>query len=376
MDRRGSNWKINANVFLILISIMLISLFWLTYENDRRILSRTREAILWSAAAAGRADEMASAINALRGERTELIAALRGERTELIATLNKHVASLATDIPLTREVMLRAFTAQPIVLQKFDTPASLDYNVPDVYRGDSAKRQVTCPRQTPATAVLLIAGQSNAANHVETRHVAGANVLNFSMYDGRCYETADPLIAATGTGGNFASWLGDELVRRGEYKSVILVTIAVGGTYINEWAPGGRLHRRFLAAIERARQAHLEITHVLWQQGEADIRISNGDLYAEIFEDIFISLRRHGVLAPILVARGVYCGTTNEETRRGQAKIVNPGRRIFAGPDTDTLGREFRYDNCHFNAHGAERQAALWADAIEAARMVPDNSAP
>jgi hypothetical protein len=57
----------------------------------------------------------------------------------------------------------------------------------------------------------------------------------------------------------------------------------------------------------------LKVTHFLWQQGEADIVISNGALYHHMFEDMFISLRQHGMAAPIFVAKTSYCGLRNDE---------------------------------------------------------------
>jgi hypothetical protein len=40
-------------------------------------------------------------------------------------------------------------------------------------------------------------------------------------------------------------------------------------------------------------------------------------------------------------------------------KMKDSGHYLLAGPDTDQLGQEFRYDTCHFNAAGGERHAAL-----------------
>src|SRR4051812_7416200 len=51
----------------------------------------------------------------------------------------------------------------------------------------------------PSTFVFLVLGQSNAANHGETRHRADGNVFAF---DGKLYEAEDPLPGATGDGGS------------------------------------------------------------------------------------------------------------------------------------------------------------------------------
>ena len=47
--------------------------------------------------------------------------------------------------------------------------------------------RVKCPAAEPGTAVLLILGQSNAANTLNRRLIkAHAGVVNFSLYDGHC----------------------------------------------------------------------------------------------------------------------------------------------------------------------------------------------
>ena len=58
----------------------------------------------------------------------------------------------------------------------------------------AGKIEVQCPKQTQRTAVLLIAGQSNAANSAAQRHETRHpdRVLNFM--GGRCYVAASPLL--------------------------------------------------------------------------------------------------------------------------------------------------------------------------------------
>jgi hypothetical protein len=51
--------------------------------------------------------------------------------------------------------------------------------------------EITCPIQDAKTAVLLLVGQSNAANYQGQRHQsADDRVVNF--VDGRCYRAASP----------------------------------------------------------------------------------------------------------------------------------------------------------------------------------------
>ena len=59
------------------------------------------------------------------------------------------------------------------------------------------KTEIACPSQDHMTAVLLVIGQSNAANYQGQRHQSGDDrVINFSA--GHCYRAASPLLGADG----------------------------------------------------------------------------------------------------------------------------------------------------------------------------------
>ena len=71
----------------------------------------------------------------------------------------------------------------------------------------AGKIEIQCPKQTERTAVILIAGQSNAANSAAQRHNTRYpdRVLNFAR--GRCYLAASPLLGSTGFAGEY--WTSD-----------------------------------------------------------------------------------------------------------------------------------------------------------------------
>src|SRR5262245_49420674 len=186
-------------------------------------------------------------------------------------------------------------------------------------------------------------------------------VINFSLYDGKCYFAHDPLLGATNFGGNVATRLASKLVNSGAYQAVIVAPIAVDGTSVKDWAVGGFLNRR----IKRLHDAGLEPTQVLWHQGEADER-TPPDKYRAAFFSIFSTIRRNGVFAPIYVAQTSICGGgPHESIRQIQRGLVDPSKHILAGPDTDQLGQEFSYDTCHFNAAEGERHAELWRQVLD-----------
>jgi hypothetical protein len=211
-------------------------------------------------------------------------------------------------------------------------------------------------------AILLTFGQSNAANSGDTPYLPRRRVFNFDLFDGRCYVAKDPLLGATENRGNFAGRLGDMLIEHGDYDSVLVAPIAVGGSRIEEWTTGGARHRRLQIAIKRATGAGLTFTHLLWHQGETNATYDpDGDIYQACFMNIHCAVRSYGVGAPIFVAQATIAnGPPNETIRRAQRAVVNSSLGILPGPDTDQIGPEHRFDGCHMTESGLIKHAEMW----------------
>jgi hypothetical protein len=222
---------------------------------------------------------------------------------------------------------------------------------------------------TPRVAVILTFGQSNIANECDPHgcYTPRPGVYNFNLFDSQCYAAKDPLLGATGACSNFATRLGDLLVRRDVYDRVLLVPIAYGGTYIAEWTANGRMFPRLTQTLVRLRRGGINVTHALWQQGEAEGALPNADGSAWVghFKEMVATLRQYAVSAPILVAQcTVCCSAPNERIRAAQRAVVAPSAGVFAGPDMDVIGRDERWDGCHFSTAGLEKAAELWLRAI------------
>jgi len=224
------------------------------------------------------------------------------------------------------------------------------------------------------TFALLACGQSNIANEGDRSgiHIAGPNVHNFNFIDGQMYHAQDPLLGPTGDRSNFLTRLGDLLAR--DYDSVIIVPIALGGTSIYDWAPEARRYIspgvgcfwRLMYAIKQIKRAGIELTAIVWQQGEAETHFKNCDAatYVEQFLRICSAIREKGILAPIYVAQ---CTRTpeglNNQIREAQRRLAEyPG--IKAGPDLDTVTE--RTADGHFNTSGLQCAAELWYGILKA----------
>jgi hypothetical protein len=216
------------------------------------------------------------------------------------------------------------------------------------------------------TTTILIFGQSNGANSGAVAYTPIHRVLNFNLFDGNCYVARDPLLGATEANGNFASRMADTLIARGFCDTAVLVPISVGGSRIEEWTTGGVRHRRLQVAIKRTLDAGLVFTHLLWHQGESNAgEGADYRAYVDSFMNIHRALRSYGVTAPVYVAQASVCNSSpNETIRSAQRALVDQSHEISAGPDTDTIGLEDRFDGCHMAESGLVRHAELWVEVL------------
>jgi hypothetical protein len=227
----------------------------------------------------------------------------------------------------------------------------------------------SCGPVSGKTAIIVVHGQSNAANYGSVRHAAREAVDNFDPASGKCFAAADPLLGTDGMGGSFATRLGDILIQRGLYDRVIFVPLARGGASIaflnNE---GAELSTN---GITKLKAAGLTPTHILFQQGETDaVLTTSAEQYASQLHQLVKRFRAAGFDAPFYLSRSTKCdyvGPNNiAAVRAGQLSAVNDALNIRPGPDTDTIGNEGRSpDGCHMNEAGTLANAVLWAAFIK-----------
>jgi hypothetical protein len=234
----------------------------------------------------------------------------------------------------------------------------------------------------PECGVLLVLGQSNAANHGEARYTSAKDVFSLDFRHMQCCRAADPLAGASGAGGSIWPRLGDLLIETGAFRRVLLVPLACGESSIKDWTPEGTMHPRTTLALSRLRKeldvSVLPFSAVLWQQGETEANRTqmSAQAYKMHFHDVVADLRANGVFAPVFVACATFCeaGTPAFQNRTAirQALLELPDATggIFGGPDTDTIGPEGRSNGCHFSEHGLQRCAELWLDALNPRRRL------
>jgi regulator of replication initiation timing len=278
--------------------------------------------------------------------------------------------TLKNDLALLHLVSGKQNEASDIVVSETDSYDRLDENWGSIHATAGRRESRTAiDGERKRTAVIAILGQSNAANHGSGQYSAQHRVDNFNIYDSKIYHAADPLLGASGDGGNFATRLGDKLIEAGLFDRVILAPIAMGGTTVEQWADEGMFNRRIIVLIRRLHDIGLNIDYILWHQGEGNNGMGDreGRQYRKNLWEVVSTFRRYGVNAPFFVSLATFCvgpHANAENIRAGQKSAVDPRAGIFLGPDTDLIGPERRWDGCHFNEIGLDMAAALWLEVI------------
>ncbi|MEA2757864.1 MAG: hypothetical protein QOH65_477 [Methylobacteriaceae bacterium] len=232
-----------------------------------------------------------------------------------------------------------------------------------------AKIAIACPAQTERTAVLLVIGQSNAANSGGQRFpVSSGGVAAY--FDGTCQLAASPLLGASGVAGEPWSAVGDNLVAAGSFDNVVIIPAAVGGSRLSEWIGEGQLHSMLKSTVEDARK-HYRITHVLWHQGEGDFSLrTSEDAYVSGFNSLARDLHGWGVTAPIYVSITSHCGdgeswSPDNPVSRAQRRLADSAEGFTAGVDSDSLLDALdRFDGCHMAGSGLTKVIDAWTEIL------------
>nr|WP_064804321.1 MULTISPECIES: sialate O-acetylesterase [unclassified Rhizobium] len=257
-------------------------------------------------------------------------------------------------------------------------PAPSRYTFDDKERliADESKTAVTCPAQTDRTAVLLILGQSNAANYGGQRHRSdyGARVVN--AFDKRCFIAASPLLGSTNTKGEYWTLLGNKVIASGQNDSVVLAPLAYGGSEVARWATGGDLNPVLVDTVKQLQDSGYRITSVLWVQGEADLVMgTTSEAYQKHFMSMVDTLRQHGVEAPVYISIASKClepsnggfkaHIPDNAIVRAQLALSKSGHGIREGVNSDAaLDGDDRYDDCHIGGSGAEKVSQAWLNLL------------
>lgn len=223
-------------------------------------------------------------------------------------------------------------------------------------------------------AILLVAGQSNAANFGGIPYTPRKPV--YQLFGNSCFQAKDPLVGAGGDRGSVWTRLADKLVQGGNFEEVIIVPVAIEGSKVIQWAYAGEHHPLLNRALLDLLEKGLQPTYFLWHQGEADASAGTTEAsYVAYFNNMIDRLRKVGLTAPVYVSVATRCalkkngkiigGKPSLEIQRAQQSIPDLNRQIFLGPNTDKIYKKSdRIDGCHFSNQGLEKFAQAWVDVL------------
>lgn len=262
---------------------------------------------------------------------------------------------------------------QPAFADCYAALSATHTNESNVLYDNAGYTEVSCaPVEGQRTAVIIVMGQSLAANTVNSAYTPthSAN-QQLNIYDGKCYQAKGK---ALGVQGAQVSWmgarLGDVLLDRDAYDRVVMVPMAIGGTWAAEWANTTTkpfLGRRIGNVACMLQSAGLTPTHVIWMQGENDTYSGTSQAsYTASLQTIIGAIRGAGITAPILVnVESWLSGAISTAVRNAQMSVVG-SNGVIQGANMDSLNNSYRYDGTHLNAAGALAAANLLADIIAA----------
>lgn len=214
---------------------------------------------------------------------------------------------------------------------------------------------------------VLVIGQSISSNCNEYSFSAEANVLQYNL-DGKIIQAQDPFVWADCRGGSIWIPLGKLLIADKMADRVIFMPIGVGGTKVSDWLEGGRAYPKLEKALSIIRENKLKFDFVLWYQGSSDIG-SNPNDYKQNFYKLYRTVRSSVQSAtPWLVAMHSRCfGGYDKGIENAQAEIGKGLPFFFQGPNGNSLGDEYRFDQCHLTRDGQVKMAELWLSSIKTA---------
>jgi hypothetical protein len=236
--------------------------------------------------------------------------------------------------------------------------------------GYPGKMEVERPELGSKAIVAFVFGQSNAGNHGGQRYAAGSpNIYNF--WNGKYYVAADPLLGSTGFAGSVWVLMANKLIKEGVADQVVLVPAGISDSSITHWRPGGRLNRMLESQLHSLRDSGLVITHFLWHQGESDNPERGGSAtpltdYEAGMKEVITLTKSHFPASRFFVAIATRCGVSNSPSQALQDIQRGLGRLdgVVVGPDTDVIGLEDRFDDCHFSQSGLDKHSNGWLDVL------------
>jgi len=211
---------------------------------------------------------------------------------------------------------------------------------------------------------LLVVGQSISANCNQHMFLGGGGIFQIDR-SGKLKPASDPFDWADCGGGSMWIPLGEKLIASGMADKVVFMPIGVAGVKASDWNPGGKAFGKLNDALAVIKYNQIKFDYAFWHQGSSDIN-SNPDLYMGNLSRAVKFIAVNAKIDKWIIAQHSSCFGNSDA---GIAKIQRDYAteyifNRFPGPDTNQLGNEYRFDECHLNKKGQEKMAQLWFDSL------------
>jgi hypothetical protein len=265
-------------------------------------------------------------------------------------------------------------------------------------RARTAIAQTTVPH-VGVGEVFVVAGQSNATNYGEVKQTTQTGMV--TVFSGQAWQLAndpEPGVQDTSKNGSFIPAFGDALYRK-YHVPIGVAPVGHGSTSVRQWLPAGTsvlVMPTMTRYVTRNAQNELVFDGtlfngmmkridqlgkhgfraLLWHQGESDAHQApehsiTPDQYRNMMIELIRSSRKQaGWNFPWIVAEATYHSPQDPSdagVEEAQRSLWQSGIAL-EGPNTDTLGSEYRQNHgagVHFSDAGLKAHGALWAEAVE-----------
>ncbi len=239
------------------------------------------------------------------------------------------------------------------------------------------KRKIPHPVNiSDKTMVLLVVGNSNAANYCQSSEVSAGNVYN--IYQADYYYARDPLLGADGSMGSIWTPLSDQVLKEELYESVAIANVSRGSSTIVDWTEQGKYRAildKQLRALDKLKIAAKYC--VIWFGENENLLGLSPELVRTAYIELINKLKSHMPQSKIFIVtssyhRGKqYIVGVNEAIREAQISMVDERQGIYGGIDTDSLIlAEDRYDGLHYSQIGVSKINKMFMQKI---RLVESN---
>ena len=213
--------------------------------------------------------------------------------------------------------------------------------------------------------VYLTYGQSNSANHGEIGYEVKNKVYESVL--GQEYKYVDPSYGGTGLGGSVWGMVGDKAIDFGLHDKVIFANCGWSALTIEELKELQYI-RCLIMNYHSLMTKFGKVDGILFHQGESNNSSEGLKNYYNEFVDLLNILKTFDVDIPIYLSRASYCKDKqkNKKLIEIQNNLILDFELIKEGPNTDKImGKNFRFDRCHFTLEGYDVFSDMWIDALK-----------